>query len=150
MSAFKKKRRLRDLKPKKKAKKKTTFESVVEKVMRIREEEKRNSVKRKKSTSSNTTISSTITSTSISSTTSDQFRPNQRPKRPESVAQRVLRERKEKKISTKVPQTPASQRQRYTYRVLQTIQMKLILLCVWAEPAVLGSTKTALEFKYEI
>ena len=40
--------------------------------------------------------------------------------------------------------------QRYTYRVLQTIQMKLILLCVWAEPAVLGSTKTALKFKYEI
>ena len=37
--------------------------------------------------------------------------------------------------------------QRYTYRVLQTIQMKLILLCVWAEPAVLGSTKTALKFK---
>ena len=40
--------------------------------------------------------------------------------------------------------------QRYTYRVLQTIQMKLILLCVWAEPAVCGSTKTALKFKYEI
>ena len=40
--------------------------------------------------------------------------------------------------------------QRYTYRVLQTIQMKLILLCVWAEPAVLGSAKTALKFKYEI
>ena len=40
--------------------------------------------------------------------------------------------------------------QRYTYRVLQTIQTKLILLCVWAEPAVLGSTKTALKFKYEI
>ena len=39
--------------------------------------------------------------------------------------------------------------QRYTYRVLQTNQMKLILLCVWAEPAVLGSTKTALKFKYE-
>ena len=36
------------------------------------------------------------------------------------------------------------------YRVLQTIQMKLIPLCVWAEPAVLGSTKTALKFKYEI
>ena len=34
--------------------------------------------------------------------------------------------------------------------VLQTIQMKLILLGVWAEPAVLGSTKTALKFKYEI
>jgi hypothetical protein len=43
-----------------------------------------------------------------------------------------------------------SLRQRYTYRVLQTIQMKLILLCVWAEPVVLGSTKTALKFKYEI
>ena len=40
--------------------------------------------------------------------------------------------------------------QRYTYRVLKTIQMKLILLCVSAEPAVLGSTKTALKFKYEI
>ena len=40
--------------------------------------------------------------------------------------------------------------QRYTYRVLQTIQMKLILVCVLAEPAVLGSTKTALKFKYEI
>jgi hypothetical protein len=38
----------------------------------------------------------------------------------------------------------------WAYRVLQTIQMKLILLCVWAEPAVLGSTKTTLEFKYEI
>ena len=40
--------------------------------------------------------------------------------------------------------------QRYTYRVLQTIQMKHILLCVWAELTVLGSTKTALKFKYEI
>ena len=40
--------------------------------------------------------------------------------------------------------------QRYTYRVIQTIQMKLILLCVLAEPAILGSTKTALKFKYEI
>ena len=39
---------------------------------------------------------------------------------------------------------------RYTYRVLKTIQMKLIFLCVWAERAVLGSTKTALKFKYEI
>ena len=37
-----------------------------------------------------------------------------------------------------------------TYRVLQTIQMKLILLCVWAERAILGSAKTALKFKYEI
>ena len=36
--------------------------------------------------------------------------------------------------------------QRYTYRVLQTIQMKLILLCVWAEQAVLAIAKTALKF----
>ena len=43
-----------------------------------------------------------------------------------------------------------SNMQRYTYRVLQTIQMKLILLCVWAEPTVLGSAKTALKFKYKI
>ena len=28
--------------------------------------------------------------------------------------------------------------------------MKLILLCVWAEPAVLGSAKTALKFIYKI
>ena len=32
---------------------------------------------------------------------------------------------------------------RYTYRVLQTIQMKLILSFVLAEQAVLGSAKTA-------
>ena len=38
----------------------------------------------------------------------------------------------------------------YTYRVLQTIEMKLILLCVWEERAVVGSAKTALKFKYEI
>ena len=51
-------------------------------------------------------------------------------------------------ISTPDFSTPS---QRYTtYRVLQTIQMKLILLCVWAEPAALGSIKTALKFKYEI
>ena len=37
--------------------------------------------------------------------------------------------------------------QRYTYRVLQTIQIKLMLLSVWAEPVILGSTKTALKFK---
>ena len=41
-------------------------------------------------------------------------------------------------------------RQRYTYWVLQTIQMKPMLLCVWAEPDVWGSTKTALNLKYEI
>jgi hypothetical protein len=39
---------------------------------------------------------------------------------------------------------------RRTRPVLPTIQMKLILLCVWAEPAVLGSANTALKFKYEI
>ena len=38
----------------------------------------------------------------------------------------------------------------YIYSVLQTIQMKLILLCVWEEQVVLGSAKTALKFKYEI
>ena len=38
----------------------------------------------------------------------------------------------------------------WVYQVLQTIQMKLILLCVWAEPAVLGSAKTALKFIYKI
>ena len=37
-------------------------------------------------------------------------------------------------------------RQSYIYQVLQTIQMKLILLCVWAELAVSSSTKTALKF----
>ena len=36
------------------------------------------------------------------------------------------------------------------FNVLQTIQMKLKLLCVWAEQAILGSAKTALSFKYEI
>ena len=40
--------------------------------------------------------------------------------------------------------------QRYTYWVLQTIQMKLILLNVVAEGVLLESAKTALEFKYEI
>ena len=39
--------------------------------------------------------------------------------------------------------------QSYIYQVLQTIQMKLILLCVWAEPAVLGSTTTDLKFNYK-
>ena len=41
-------------------------------------------------------------------------------------------------------------KQRYTYRVLQTIQMNLMLLWVWAEWAVFGRAKTALKFKYEI
>ena len=41
-------------------------------------------------------------------------------------------------------------RQSYIHQVLQTIQMKLIHLCVWAEPAVLGSAKNALKFIYKI
>ena len=44
----------------------------------------------------------------------------------------------------------AGKDQSYTYQVLQTIQIELILLCVWAEPAVLGSAKTTLKFKYRI
>ena len=40
--------------------------------------------------------------------------------------------------------------QRYTYRVLQTIQMNLMLSWVWAEWAVLGRAKTALKFKFDI
>ena len=48
-----------------------------------------------------------------------------------------------------VPQ-PLFTNQRYTYRVLQTIKMKVILLWVWAEGAVLGRAKTTLKFKYEI
>ena len=40
--------------------------------------------------------------------------------------------------------------QSYIYQVLQTIQMKLILLCVWAEPAVLGSATNAVKFIYKI
>ena len=43
-----------------------------------------------------------------------------------------------------------SSKQRYTYRVLQTIQMKFILLWVWAGRAVSGRAKTALKFKYKI
>ena len=39
------------------------------------------------------------------------------------------------------------QPQRYTYRVLQTIQMQIKLLCVWAEWAILGSVKTAFYYK---
>ena len=39
---------------------------------------------------------------------------------------------------------------RYTYRLLQSIQIKAIFLCFFAEQAVLDSAKTALKFKYEI
>ena len=43
-----------------------------------------------------------------------------------------------------------SEGQRYTYRMLQTIQLKIILLFVWAELAALSSAKITLKFKYEI
>ena len=58
----------------------------------------------------------------------------------------------EKKLAkhTSVHCTNCCFMQRYTYRVLQTIQMKLILLCVLAELAFLGSTITAIKFIYEI
>ena len=36
----------------------------------------------------------------------------------------------------------------HIHRVLQTIQMKLILICVLTELAILGSIITALKFKY--
>ena len=103
VSAFKKRRRLKDVSSRKKAKKKTKFESVVERVMRIRAEEKKIKAKKsfkrrtQRSSSSNTTLSSSMSSSSSSSVGP------RRPKRPESVAQRVLRQRKEKNISTKTP-----------------------------------------------
>ena len=63
-------------------------------------------------------------------------------------------------ILTKVPTSMGSKyikyiwdlesSQRYIYRVLQTIQMKVMLLQVWAEGAVFGRAKTALKYKYEI
>ena len=34
--------------------------------------------------------------------------------------------------------------------MFQTIQMKLTLLCVWAEPAFLDSAKNGLKLKHEI
>ena len=40
--------------------------------------------------------------------------------------------------------------QGYTYRVLQTIEMKFILLSVWAEWAVLDRAKKSVKYKYEI
>ena len=36
------------------------------------------------------------------------------------------------------------------YRVLQKIQMELILLCVWGERAILYNAETALRLKHEI
>ena len=42
-------------------------------------------------------------------------------------------------------QQPASGRGRDIHIVLQTIQMKLIILCVWAERAILVNAKTALK-----
>ena len=41
------------------------------------------------------------------------------------------------------PKTTSSLTQRYTYTVLQIIQMNLLLFLIWADRAVLGSTETA-------
>ena len=50
-------------------------------------------------------------------------------------------------LASKMGQIKKSKGQRYTYRVLQTIQMKPILLWFWAEQAVLGRAKTALKIQ---
>ena len=100
VSAFKKKQRLRDLKKGRK-KTKTSFASVVEKVMHLREKENKRfytAKQRKRSTSSSTTLTSNTSTTSAGSSSG--------PKRPESVAQRVLRERQEKKIHARTVVTP--------------------------------------------
>ena len=62
-----------------------------------------------------------------------------------STAIYLLRNPFESLVSTK-----GALAQRYTCRVLQTIQIKLKLLRVWAEWVVLGSAKTTLKFKREI
>ena len=62
-------------------------------------------------------------------------------------AQKVARQLLHTRLFEK---TFSIENQRYTYRVLQTIQMNLMLLWVWAEWAVLGRAKTALKFKYDI
>ena len=54
-----------------------------------------------------------------------------------------------KKLSNLFTKHFAQQSKLYTPSTLN-IQMKLILLWVWAERAVLGRDKTALKFKYEI
>ena len=43
-----------------------------------------------------------------------------------------------------------AQCQRYTHRVLQTIEIKLILFCVSADRAILGSAKTTIKFVRKI
>ena len=72
------------------------------------------------------------------------------PQNSKSELETTLWYNKAKPFTYKELHLNSSRDQRYTYRVLQTIQMKLILLCVWPELAVLGSTKTSLKFKYEI
>ena len=47
----------------------------------------------------------------------------------------------EEQVISQVMTKARQNRQSYIYQVLQTIQMKLILLCVWAEPAVLAVLK---------
>jgi hypothetical protein len=106
VSAFKKRKRLRDIpKSQRGPKKKSAFESVVERVMRIRDEDHGTTYTGRTTITSSrpgTRSSNETMSSSVGSSNSTIIRP----KRPESVAQRVLRERKEKKISAKTPVTP--------------------------------------------
>ena len=68
--------------------------------------------------------------------------------KPISYSDKKYKNLREKKINAHCArQRNDGGRQSYTYRKLQTIQMKFIILCVWA---VLGSTKIALKLKYEI
>ena len=71
-----------------------------------------------------------------------------------SALKSCIEKRKESEIKLqieiKVQVKKGDKSQSYIHQVLQTIQMKLILLCIWAEPAVLGSAKTALKFIYKI
>lgn len=108
VNAFKKRKRLKDLG---KGKKRSKFESVVDKVMRLREFEQKHVYKartasreERRSSSSNSTLTSSLPSSSSSISSS------KGQKRPESVAQRVLRERKEKNISTKTPVSASNAR----------------------------------------
>lgn len=110
VSAFKRRKRLRDIPQSERMRnKKSAFESVVERVMRIREEEKATTYRRPKrahTTSRPGTRSSTATTTTSSVGSSNSTLKD----RPESVAQRILRERRESGISAKTPVTPKDSR----------------------------------------
>lgn len=97
VSAFKKRRRLKDIKKKPKTPKLAT---IVEKIMQKREQEPKFKKRQLKRSESSNTTTSTLTNSSTNSAKS-----LTRPKRPESVAQKVLRERREKRIRVKTPET---------------------------------------------